>query len=89
MIIGWILSLLGSTVSWLLGLIPAFPVPAWLTTAGSYLGTVVNAMGQISAWLPWTLLVTGVGVVIAAVVAGIVIRGVRIAASFLTLGGGS
>lgn len=81
--------MLGSVISAILGLIPDFPVPDWLSSAGGFVGTVTSALSGSSAWLPWSTLILAVGLVMAAYAAAVVIRGVRIALSFLTLGGGS
>lgn len=71
-----------------MGALPHFAVPSWLTQAGSLVATITGALTGTSAWLPWTALGLAVALVLASVGIAIAIRGVRIAASFLTLGGG-
>ncbi|MDQ1628086.1 MAG: hypothetical protein QOI54_1830 [Actinomycetota bacterium] len=84
-IVGWFAAFIG----WLGGLVsvpgpPSFLVelPGWVTTASSY-------VAGTSVWMPWSLMVTVIGVYAVCLTSGLAIKLVRIVASFLTAGGGS
>lgn len=89
MIISALMSLFGSVIAGILGLMPHLSPPAWFSDATGALGTVTGALSGTSSWLPWNYLTLGVAVALLGVGLGAAIRGIRIVASFLTLGGGS
>lgn len=89
MIIDAILGLLATVVSWILGLLPHLAVPSWLSGLSSQIATITAGLSGTTGWVPWSLLFLAVGLALAAALVSVAIRGFRIAASFLTLGGGS
>jgi hypothetical protein len=88
-IVSGILSLVKAVLVGLLGALPHLAVPSWLTSIGSFVGTITSGLGGTAGWVPWGLLSLAVTLALAAVGLSVAIRGIRIAASFLTLGGGS
>lgn len=89
MIVSFLLNLFGGVIAWLLGLLPHLSPPSWLDDAAGALSTVLSSLNGSSAWVPWSYLLLGVGLVLSSVAVAVAIRGFRIVASFLTLGGGS
>lgn len=63
---------------------PAFvsDLPGWVSQAGGYVGST-------SAWVPWSLMAAVTAAFVVALSAGLAVKLLRIAASFVTLGGGS
>lgn len=76
-------------VAALLSFLPSNEPPAWLLTIGGAIGTVYAYAGQMGVWFPVTLVRNVALAVIAAMLAGFVVKMVRIVASFVTVGGGS
>lgn len=76
-------------VNFVLGLLPDAPPPSWFTDADGYLRNTIDAASGLGAWIPWQLVTTVVGSVLACVAIGFGIKLVRIVASFFTAGGGS
>lgn len=76
-------------VSALLSFLPTNSPPAWLTTIGTAVGTVYSYAGQMGVWFPVTLVRNVALAVIASILAGFIVKVVRIVASFVTIGGGS
>jgi hypothetical protein len=64
------------------------PVPDWVGSLGGLVGQVGAAVGTLAAWFPVELVAPVLLAVIGTFAAGLAIKGVRIVASFLTLGGG-
>jgi len=56
---------------------------------GDFMDGMSNALGDLRGWLPIEHAVIAIGMVGAAMVVAVVIRGARIVASFLTFGGGA
>lgn len=83
-ILGWVASMVHAV----LGALPAVPVPSWMAPGGAVTAVFSDA-GSMGVWFPTTLGVTVLGAVLAAWAIGWGIKLVRIAVSFLTVGGGS
>lgn len=67
-----------------------FPdVPAVVTDVPGYVATVGGWLTSTGAWVPWPIVATMVSLVSACMVAGLLVRLVRIVASFMTAGGES
>lgn len=79
---GWI-------VHSLLGLIPEWTAPEWVTSAGSAIASVLSWVDSLSVWFPMRLLGVVAAAVTGAWLVSFGVKIVRIVASFLTAGGGS
>lgn len=63
--------------------------PAALTDACGVIGGASHSFGSLMTLLPVSHLALAIGIMLAGLFAGFVIRLIRIAASFVTLGGGA
>lgn len=84
-LVGWWASFVG----WAGALVTLPAPPAFLGQIGGFASTAGSYVGSTGAWMPWTLLGTVIGVWAACLLAGLIIKGVRIVLSFLSAGGGS
>lgn len=89
MIVTAILSLVAGLLEGLIGALPVFEVPDWLTAAGPMIADLLGATGVFSAWVPVALLLTVAAAVLASMAAGMALRSLRMVLSFFTGGGGS
>lgn len=92
MITEWIISVFATVIAWLLGTLPVVPVPDAVSPGGVVV-TQITSWGtfaaRMGAWFAWGPLLAAMTFVLACVAAALVIKIVRIAASFATAGGGS
>lgn len=93
MITSAIFGVLTSLVSGIFALFPSFGWPAYLTGTGS--GTLAGQLAQLTssldafhAWMPGSQLVAAIGLVLAALLFSVVVRGIRMVVSLLSGGGG-
>lgn len=89
MITDAILGFVAWLVTTILGWFPVIPVPDWFVSIGEMWGELMAGASSMGAWVPVGL---GVGMVLAVVTCmgvGLLIKGIRIAVSFFTAGGGS
>lgn len=89
--IEWLLRyVIAPLVEWVSAQVSALvpPVPAFVTDLIAGIVTVVGYAAAAGMWFPVELLAVCVAVVVAATIAGLAIKVVRIVASFATLGGG-
>jgi hypothetical protein len=89
MIVEWFLDALVSLLEAAIGALPTFNPPTWFTNSGSMVGQLFGFANSMGAWMPIGLLMTVATAVLTCVVIGFGIKLTRIAASFLTAGGGS
>lgn len=89
MITDAIINFFVGVVAALMSFLPTSGAPTWLTSIGGAVGTVYAYAGQMGAWFPVTLVRNVALAVIASILAGFVVKTVRIVASFVTVGGGS
>lgn len=83
----WVLALV---VGLVVGLFPDVPpADSVLGDAGNVWSQLVGYMGGAASWFPFGHLAIALGLIFAVLMAAAGIRGVRIVASFLTLGGGA
>jgi hypothetical protein len=75
--------------SWLVSLFPDVQVPSWLAGLPDTIRGLNAYLDSTAVWFPWHEASVGLTFALAMVLAEIVIKIVRIVASFLTLGGGS
>lgn len=66
MITEFLLDLIEGAVSWLVGLLPDFTLPSWLTdgSIGSTLSDLGSKVAPVSSWFPTAVLVSVIGVVL-------------------------
>jgi hypothetical protein len=88
-IVEWFLGVLVGLLEGLLSALPSFSPPSWFTDSGGMVGQLFTYADSMGAWLPIGLLMTIAAAVLTCVVIGFAIKLTRIAASFLTAGGGS
>lgn len=89
MIIEGLVSVVVGIIGGIIGLLPDLTPPSWLTNQTGAVGTVMGWFTGLGAWVPLGLVMSVAGSVLACMVIGLVIKLVRIVASFLTAGGGS
>lgn len=91
MIVEWVVGVVLDTVAWLLGTLPTFTLPDELQPA-QIVGLVeplARALGQVGPYINVTVLVVGSVAILAAFAIALLIKGIRIVASFASGGGGS
>lgn len=90
MIWEWLVGFVADAAEWLGAQLAALvpPVPDWLAGVGAQIAVVVDVVAAGGMWFPVELLAPILIAIVAAWVAGVSIKIVRIIASFLTLGGG-
>jgi hypothetical protein len=89
MIVHWVMVAIADFVSAIGSLLTVPSPPAFLSSLPGWIGTVGGYVANTGVWLPWSL-AAAVGSAYAAILGvGLAIKLVRIAASFVTLGGGS
>ena len=89
MIVEWFLGVITTLLEAMIGALPEFDVPGWLTSAGGAVAEVLSSAGAMSYWLPFDVLVPVAVTVLAAYAVGLAIKLARIVLSFFTAGGGS
>ena len=89
MIVEWFLGVLVGLLEGLVSALPAFSPPSWFTSSGGMVAQLFGYADSMGAWLPIGLLMTIAAAVLTCIVVGFGIKLARIAASFLTAGGGS
>ena len=78
-------------VKWIAAKIAAVvpDVPSWVSQGSAGIRTVMTYATSLGNWVPLTLFVVCVTAVVGCLVAGLLIKVIRIIASYVTLGGGS
>lgn len=89
MIVEGFLTVLAEVIGFIGGLFPAIDAPAFLGSITSGVNTVVGHMAPLGVWLPFGAAGTAVQFVIAAAGVALVVKLIRVVASFFTAGGGS
>lgn len=85
-----LLSVVFGVLGWLLGLLPSWTPSAELSTdAAGFFGSAWTWLGSMHMWLPMGVLVAAVGLYLSGIAVAVGVKVARIAASFLTAGGGS
>lgn len=81
---------IGSRLIALLAGLFAFPEPpAFVTAIPGYVASAVEYLAGTSAWIPWTVGAAVAAAYAVCMSAGLILKGARIVASFLSFGGGS
>lgn len=90
MITDKLLGLFAALARFVVGLFPDLPVPEWLTGAvPEGIRTVTGWASSLGAWIPGEAVAGALSLVGAALAAAVAVKLARIAASFLSAGGGS
>lgn len=84
-----VIGMLTNLVNWLLSFLPVITLPSWADSTVAAIGTVFGYAGSLGAWVSMPLVGVVLSFVLAAWGVAVVIKFVRIVASFATLGGGS
>jgi hypothetical protein len=84
-----LMSIVAGVATFFAGLMPSFAPPDWMTTLPDKVGAVGSYINSVDVWLPFSHAAIVLGFIALAVLVGVIVRGVRIAASFATLGGGA
>ena len=56
MIVEWFLSVAADFVEWLVGLLPAWEVPAWFLDVGTTISNVTDKLDGLGVWVQWDVL---------------------------------
>lgn len=91
-IVEFLLDLVETVVSFLVGLIPPLPLPGFLLEGGGIDNAASSAAGYLAPlalWVPFADIAAALTIVIGCVVAGIGVRIVRVLISHFTGGGGA
>lgn len=88
MIVEAIVSVLAGLVSFVGGLMPEIAVPGFVGSLVGLVGTITGYMAPLGYWIPFGPAGTATGFVLVALAVSLVVRLVRVIASFLTGGGG-
>ena len=95
MIVLWFVEALFAVVRWFVGLLPSWTWPSWLdgsstsgSTLGGYAHTIGAALGDVSSWVPLSIVGGCLTAIVAALGVSVAVRVVRMVASFLSGGGG-
>lgn len=90
MLIELIWGVLASILSFIIGLFPDLPSAEWLRTGvASGVSTISAGAGTLSAWVPFGTAATCLTFLIGTLGVVVLVKVVRIIASFFTAGGGS
>lgn len=89
MVTDWILGVLVGFWEWLIGNIPWPEPPEWFGTLSSGVDALNSHITGLGAWLPFPILRTVLGAILALLLVSLGLKVVRIVASFFTAGGGS
>ena len=89
MITELVVEVLTSVAAFVGSLFPTWQTPAWVTSMSGWLDGLAPYTSGLSPWIPWDHFSTVLGLLVAALGAALVIKLVRIVASFATFGGGS
>jgi hypothetical protein len=88
-IVEWFLGVLVSLFEAVVSVLPGFDPPAWFSSSTGGFASVFGVASSMGVWLPIGLGFTVAAALLTCIVVGFGIKGARIAASFLTAGGGS
>lgn len=89
MIIEWIMTALSWVFAGLAALVPDGDAPQWLGNFVAGISEMLSMFDGLGVWVPLGLLLSIMGTLLACIGVGFTIKVIRIAASFLTAGGGS
>jgi hypothetical protein len=89
MIVQWFVQGMASLFASVLGLLPSWSAPSFLTSLSSGLASIAGYTASTSAWIPWQAVAIAVPILVAAASAALLVKGVRMVLSLFTGGGGS
>lgn len=76
-------------ISTILGWMPTFTLPSWVSSIAGELTSALSLANKFGYWVPVQALATVAGFILTCFTVAFTIRVVRIVASFFTAGGGS
>jgi hypothetical protein len=88
MITDGLLNFVGSILHAVLSVIPAVPVPGWLSGGSSAVGQVLGYVGSMGVWFPGPLALTVIGALLAVWLVGYGVHIARMVISLFSGGGG-
>lgn len=89
MIFDLVVSVLAGVVAWLATLFGSLTLPSWWLDVRGQIQQLSDQAAGFGAFVPMGTVVAAAGFVVACLAAAMVIKLVRIVASFITAGGGS
>lgn len=89
MITELVLKFLGAVLTFVLGLFPSVPKPAWWQSVADFISSAVGGLNGFANFLPVAAMKYALVFVLLCYTVGLAIRVIRIGASVLTGGGGS
>lgn len=89
MVTDTVLKLLGGFLTWVIGLMGTWELPAWSTTVITFVAGLVTKAAQLGNWIPWQYVGIGLALIWTSFLVAFGVRVARIVASFFTAGGGS
>ena len=88
MILEFLLSLVTIPVTYLGSLMPKFEVPSWVKAFDDQVNSFLSGLGGMGVWVPWSLLITVVGVVLVVWAASLSVQVVRALVAHVPMIGG-
>lgn len=89
MIVELIITALVALVSFIGSLFPTISLPGWFTSLVGHVEFVAGYMSGLGQWIPFGPAGNALAFVLVAVGVAVIVKLVRIVASFITAGGGS
>ncbi len=89
MIVELIVGLIAGLLEFIGGLFGSWSMPAWWSEVDNSLDFISDQAAGFGQWIPFSAVVQALNLVVVAVGLALVIKLVRIVASFFTAGGGS
>lgn len=89
MITGWIITAFSTLAAGLIGLLPSWTAPDWLTTCTATLANALGYVGMLNGWVPIKAIGVAVAFMLACSGTALLLRFGRMALSLATGGGGS
>jgi len=89
MITEWLINVGATVATWFLSLIPSWQIPDFFTTLDSQINSLFAGASGFSVWVPWTVVVTAIGISLGSWVIGLSVKAIRAIASYLPFIGGA
>lgn len=89
MITDAIFTALCTSVAFVIDLFPTLTLPTWVTSLTTFIGDAIGGLNTFAWWIPLGAIGNAAALLLAATAIAWTIRGVRLAVSHLTGGGGA